>query len=155
MKWARFIFLVLVVGACIGYWVQAHKPAPQNAAAVAGQTRFGWVDVSVDSGKEPLGAYQFELAVEKGTASIVGLEGGEHPAFAAAPYYDPAALQKARVIVAAYSVADTLPTGKTRVARVMVEMQGDAGFAVKLMKTYNKDGREIPAKVEFTQGDAQ
>jgi hypothetical protein len=153
MKWARYIFLVLVVGGCVGAWMQAGKVASQAVAVE--QVRFGWVDVVIDSGKEELGAYQFELTVEKGTASVVGIEGGEG-VFGGAPYYDPAAMAKSRVIVAAYSVAEGLPAGKTRVARVHVQMVGaEVGFGVKLMQAVGKDGQGIEAKVEFLQGATQ
>jgi len=42
---------------------------------------------------------------------IVGIEGGEHPAFREPPMYDPKAMQHERVIIAAFNTApsDELP----------------------------------------------
>jgi hypothetical protein len=79
--------------------------------------RFVALDIFVDSGATPLAAYQFELSASKGEIQIVGVEGGEHPAFAEPPYYDPAALQHERIIIAAFNTGTNtqLPVGKTRV----------------------------------------
>lgn len=99
---------------------------PAKAVAPTADVRFEAVDVFVDAGESPLSAYQFDLttpAREGWQASIVGVEGGEHPAFRKAPYYDPAALHSGRIIIAAYSVDETLPTGRTRVARLHMELR--------------------------------
>jgi len=103
---------------------------PAKAPAPDADVRFEAVDVFVDAGESPLSAYQFDLATparEGWQASIVGVEGGEHPAFRKAPYYDPAALHAGRIIIAAYSVDEALPTGRTRVARLHMELRRVAG----------------------------
>jgi hypothetical protein len=123
---------------------QEPQPAePEGRPAV----RFEAVDVYVDSGKSPLAAYQFELAAEVGDMKIVGIEGGEHAAFKEPPYYDPAALMKHRVIIAAFNTGADLPSGKTRVARVHVQVTGDAEpeYVVKLHVAASADGKEIKA----------
>ena len=60
--------------------------------------RFEYIDIYIDSGDVPLAAYQFELTDAGGSIKIVGIEGGEHEAFATPPYYDPKALKNNRVI---------------------------------------------------------
>jgi hypothetical protein len=117
--------------------------------------RFEPVDVYVDSGAAPLAAYQFELKATAGRVAIVGLEGGEHPAFKDAPYYDPAALMKDRVVVAAFSTGQDLPQGRTRVARLHMQVTGDEkpAYAVKLVVAASADGKEIPATVSIDKGD--
>ncbi|MBS0196605.1 MAG: hypothetical protein JSR77_07595 [Planctomycetes bacterium] len=80
------------------------------------EPRFLAIDVFVDSKGVPLGAYQCEL--DAANSVIVGIEGGEHAAFAGPPHYDPAAMQQEHVIIAAYSLRGDLPIGRTRVARV-------------------------------------
>jgi len=54
----------------------AQQPAPEE-----GRSRFCAVDIYVDAGSTPLAAYQLAFAATNGVARIVGIEGGEHPAF--------------------------------------------------------------------------
>jgi len=111
------------------------------------EIRFEFVDVWVDSATQKLAAYQFELALENGTAEIVGLEGGGHRAFAEPPYYDPAALHGKRIIVAAFNTGVDLPKGKTRVARLHMQITGidKPHYVVKLMESCGPSGEKIPA----------
>jgi len=114
---------------------------------VAPAVRFEPVDVIVDAGNVPLGAYQFELAVEKGEAVIVGLEGGEHAAFKEPPFYDPAALAQSRIVVAAFSTDKVLPAGATRVARLHMQVTGSADYAVKLVVATDAKGEAVKAAI--------
>ena len=132
--------------------------------------RFEAVDVFIDSKDRPLAAWQIELTAkpdrtDTGRADtgvrpyndvkIVGVEGGEHAAFKEPPYYDPAALNRNRVILAAFSTGQTLPTGRTRVARVHVQASGTPHYEVKLIVAASADGKEIQATVAAGQGDEQ
>jgi hypothetical protein len=82
---------------------------------------------------------------------IEGGEGGEHAAYAKPAYYDPAALAPeggGRVILAAYSTAKDLPTGRTRVARLHVMVEGRGAESGK--------GEEVEFKVDLrVAADAQ
>lgn len=111
-------------------------------------------DVYVDSGERPLAAYQFEFLDPAGRSVIVGVEGGEHAAFRDAPYYDAAALRKGRLIVAAFHTGKDLPRGRTRVARLHVEVRGEGEpeFSAKLMVSATVEGEEIPATVSLEKG---
>ncbi len=126
---------------------------PGMAAAPPG--RFQAVDVFVDTADASLAAWQFELTAGDGEVEIVGVEGGEHQAFADPPYYDQAALQQDRIIIAAYDTGDDLPKGKTRIARLHLYIRGadEPDYAVRLDIAAGSDGAEIPATV--TIGDAQ
>jgi len=131
--------------------------APRLASQTAESTpavRFAWLDVFVDSQDMPLAAWQFELVDRSGATKIVGLEGGEHEAFRDPPYYDPAALQQSRVIVAAFSTGKDLPKGKTRVARIHVQIAGDGkpDYAIELTVAASADGKRIPANISYVQG---
>jgi hypothetical protein len=108
--------------------------------------RFEAVDVFVDSGDKPLAAYQFELKAKSGEVLLAGLEGGEHAAFKAAPYYDTTALLQNKVIVAAFSTAPDLPHGRTRVARLMVQVSGpvEPAYDATLSVAGSTDGKPIP-----------
>lgn len=133
------------------------------AAGLMGQTtyptrpavRFAAVDVYVNSQDRPLAAYQFQLKVNRGQVMIVGVEGGEHEAFIKPPYYDPAALMKGRIIIAAFNTGHDLPQGKTRVARVHVQIRGEVRpeYAVALAVAASRDGKEIPATITVEQGE--
>jgi hypothetical protein len=116
--------------------------------------RFEAVAVHVDCGDAPLAAYQLDLRVRG--AKIVGIEGGEHAVFAAPPYYDPAAMQGERIVIADFTTApvETLPTGRTRIAtiHVMVEGADDVEFEAELAVCATADGTPIPAKPVLQTG---
>ena len=117
--------------------------------------RYQPVDVFVDSGDQPLAAYQIEVTVD-GDAMIVGVEGGDSPAFAPAPHYDPKALAGGRIIIADLDVGSDLPRGRTRVATLhMRESGAPPTYHVVLQAAANADGTPIPATVrlEPLEGD--
>lgn len=107
--------------------------------------RFAAIDILIDPQGEPLAAYQFELIAPSDTVTLVGVEGGEHPAFAKAPYYDPRALQHHRILIAGLSTDTSLPNGKTRVARVHVQIRGNLqpDYTVKLIVAGNREAKAI------------
>jgi hypothetical protein len=107
--------------------------------------RFEAVDIVIDSGATPLAAYQLELFERSGRAKLSGVEGGEPAAFKEAPYYDPAALSGGRIIVAAFSTAGELPSGRTRVARLHFQVDGEApaDYEARLVVAGDADGKEI------------
>jgi hypothetical protein len=139
------------------------------------RVRFAPVHVYLDSGDKPLAAYQFELACSvpvrayspgEDNASrhhyerqikIVGVEGGAHPAFREAPYYDPAALMHDRIIIAAFNTGTDLPHGRTRIATVHLQILGDAEpqYQLKLVVAADKDAEKIPAELSLQAGDNQ
>jgi hypothetical protein len=121
--------------------------------------RFQPVEIFADAHTNTLAAYQLEFTVTSGTAKIVGIEGGEHPAFAEAPFYDPKAIQQERVILAAFSTlpADKLPTGKTRVATIHLQISGtdELKFETKLTTAANSQGKKIAATISATEKRAK
>ena len=127
------------------------------AAPNEGPIRFRPVHVYVDPAGVPLAAYQIEIVVD-GNAQIVGVEGGEHPAFIAPPKYDPAALAGGRIIIAAFDTGRDLPTQRTRVATVHMREVGsvEPTYRATLEIAGGSDGRPIDATVELVpdEGDA-
>jgi len=123
------------------------KPSTTHAAPAVPAVRFTYVDLYIDSGAPSLGAYQLDLTATAGQVLFVGVEGGAHPAFNAAPYYDPHGMTLGHLVLAAYSVSHDLPHGKTRVARVHVQITGDAmpAYAATLTVAADATGRPIPA----------
>lgn len=128
-------------------------------ATVFGQSqpalRFQAVDLFIDSGEEALAAYQLEFAAMAGNVKVVGVEGGDAEVFKQPPYYDPKAMQRERVIVAAFSgePAAKLPRGKTRVATIHVQIAGEARpeFTLKVQAAGNSAGQrmQVDANYEF------
>jgi hypothetical protein len=146
--------LCLAVGAAI-------SPAPQvrlTAQPEARQVVFGAFEVFVDSGDEPLAAYQVEIKDMLGRARIVGIEGGVEP-YTLAPHYDPRAMQREHVIIGAFSTSDKLPRGRVRVARLHIMSEGgEPEFQVVLTTAGAPGGRKINANVTLeakVQGDGQ
>ena len=127
----------------------------QTAAFEEGRRQFRVVDIYVDAGSTPLAAYQLGFAATNGVARIVGIEGGEHPAFNQPPVYDPKALQRERVILASFSTrpAIGLPVGRTRVATIHYQTPDAAApqFELKLQTAGDAQGNKIPAKASFEE----
>ncbi len=119
--------------------------------------RFTPVAIYIDSGDKPLAAYQFELKATVGRIKIVGVEGGSHAAFKDAPYYDPAALANDHIIIAAFNTGTDLPTGRTRIATVHLQITGDAEpqYELNLMAAANAEGQNIPAKLTLEAGETK
>ena len=127
--------------------IQIEGPAGTEAHDV----RFEAVDLIVDSGEIPLAAWQLEIRSRSAGVGIVGIEGGDHEAFQNPPYYDPRALNNDRVILAAFSTADELPSGRSRIARLHLQLEG-AGpreFEIQINVTATVDGELIPATVSI------
>jgi hypothetical protein len=143
----RALSAILIFGLAASLFAQ--QPADEE-----GRVRFRAVDIHVDSKSAPLAAYQVEFAVTNGVAKIAGIEGGEHPAFREAPFYDPRALQRERVIIAAFSTepARNLPTGKTRVATIhLMTGESEPQFELKLETAAGSDGNVIAVEVTFEE----
>ena len=123
------------------------QPAATNPAKV----RFVAVDIFVNSSDKPLAAYQLEFSVTNGVAKIVGIEGGGHPAFREPPFYDPKAMQSERVIIAAFSTDKQLPTGKSRVATIHLQVSGTAEPVILLRQQAAADpkGENLSVKTSF------
>jgi len=128
-------------------------------AANDSSVRFRAVDIFLDSKDSPLAAYQLEFSVTNGAAKIVGIEGGEHPAFAGPPFYDPKAMQHERVIIAAFSTnaMSDLPKGKARVATIHIQISGVAEpeFKLRLQVAADSNGNKIPAEATVKERKAK
>ena len=151
----RMTVLTVVLASLAGIAARAQEQTDEAPARPA--VRFEAVDVRIEPGAEPLAAYQFEFSAGAGDVKIVGVEGGEHRAFANPPYYDPAALSKNRIIIAAFSTSKELPRGQTRVARVHLQITGSIRpeYVVKVMAAATSTGEEIAATGTIAQGEGE
>ena len=146
---------LVIVASLMGLLVGASGAAP----APATDASFTYIDVSIDPHGSPLGAYQFELRATAGDVKLVGIEGGEHAAFAKPPYYDTRALLNDRIVIAAFNTGTDLPSAKTRVARLMVRVTaGPAApkYDVKLQVAASSDAKPLSgATIALSEGAAQ
>lgn len=126
------------------------------AGAGPDDVRFEAIDVFVDAGDQVLAAYQFELKSRTPGVEIVGIEGGDHVAFKEPPYYDSGAMQNNRVIIAAFNTGQNLPEGRSRVARIHVQLQGPGvkEYETKLTVSATSNGKRIPASAFVSKSDA-
>lgn len=131
--------------------VDTDLPGPTDIAADA--PRFEAIDVFVDSGDQSLAAWQLELTSRSKGVEIVGIEGGEHPAFAEPAYYDPRAMNNNRVILGAFNTGNNLPSGRSRVARVHIQVKGPGNrlWHTELTTSANADGKRIPAEISIAR----
>ena len=128
---------------------------PGPAEVAQDSIRFEAIDVFLDSGDLPLAAWQLELRSLTQDVEIVGIEGGEHPAFKEPPYYDPRAMNNNRVILGAFNTGSNnqLPSGRSRVARVHVQITGSGErlWHTELTTSAASDGRHIPAELSIAK----
>ena len=152
----RFILASLIAVLAIDH-PQAFGLRLPPGMAVQTRVRFAPVAIYLDSGSKPIAAYQFELKAAGGQIKIVGVEGGEHAAFKEAPYYDPAALANDHIIIAAFNTGSDLPTGRTRIATIHLQIIGDAEprYQLKLMAAADSEGRDIPAELTLQAGETK
>ena len=145
---------IILTGICFIVPVLAQQSEQDYSTARPG-VRFAPLYIYLDSGNRNLAAYQFELKTATGQIKIVGVEGGEHQAFKEAPYYDPAALAKDRIIIAAFNTGSNLPRGRTRIATIHLQIIGDAEpqYELKLAVAAGADGKERPAEITFEKGE--
>jgi hypothetical protein len=145
----------LLVTLSIAVPLLANVPARTTRKPAEGRARFAPLHVYLDSGDKPLAAYQFELKARTGQIKIVGVEGGEHPAFQEAPYYDPAALMNDRIIIAAFNTGSDLPHGRTRIATIHLQIPGDTEpqYELKLIVAADTEGENLPAKLTLETGE--
>jgi hypothetical protein len=151
MRRLVLIFALLMLAA-------ARAAAPIGASAqtspsTADDVKFTAMEVYVDPHGTALAAYQVQINATAGDIALVGIEGGEHPAFSQPPYYDKRAILDRQVILAAYSTAANLPSGKTRVATLMVRISGkqQPKWSAMLMVAGSAEGRSIDASVTVAE----
>ena len=148
----RFLVAALAIVMCL-----AALGAGENVSAgERPPSPFTYVDVFIDPHGSPLAAYQFELRATAGDVKLVGIEGGEHKAFAAPPYYDSKALLVERIVIAAFNTGSDLPAAKTRIARLMVRVgETKPKYDVKLQVCASADAKPVMGEISISEGAAQ
>ena len=119
------------------------------------EIRFVPLNIYIDPAGKSLGAYQFELKILSGNVKIAGIEGSDHHAFKKAPYYDPEALNKQRIIIAAYTTDTSCPTNKIRIATLHLCITGDKKpeYALDLQVAADNQGQAVNAAITLEEGE--
>lgn len=148
------LMVIILISICLVVSVPAQQSGQENPS-VQPAVRFAPLHIYLDSGDKPLAAFQFELKAVAGQIKIVGVESGEHTAFKEPPYYDPAALANDRIIIAAFNTGSDLPTGRTRITTIHLQIIGDIEpeYELDLTVTADADGDRTPAKITFEKGE--
>ena len=154
MKKAALILIVMLPALAVMAWAADAPRAETDAPGGVTAARFAVLDVFIDAGTTPLAAYEFEFSAKEGKVDLVGIERGDDANFQDPPYYDPAALAQDRAIVGAFSLAERLPMGKTRVAQLHVRIGAGVQpkYDVKLRAAGSREGQAVPAEVTITEG---
>jgi len=128
--------------------------SPAQSREYIPTSRFTFVDIYLDAGAKPLAAYQIELNANNPNIKLVGIEAGDAKVFKNPPFYDPKAMAGDRIILAAYSTDAGLPLGRTRIARLHLEVVGNAQvkFASHVMAAASADASVIPVTIEVLEG---
>ena len=148
------VIVIISVCTCLMVPVMAQRSEHDDRAGEQ-RVRFAPLRVYLDSGTRPLAAFQFELKTTSGQVKIVGVEGGQHAAYKKPPYYDPAALANDRIIIAGFNTGADLPSGRTRITTLHLQIIGDVepDYELKLTVAANADGKEIPTEITFGKGE--
>jgi hypothetical protein len=106
------------------------------------ESRFVVVEVyaQIDA---PIAAWQIELDCD---AKIVAVEGLPEP-----PYYDPAALQGGRIILAQFTTEPNPPAGRVLLARVHLMESGRTDYSAKLMAAAAPGGERIAPRIDLVR----
>jgi len=116
---------------------------------------FAVYDIYIDPHDEPIAAYQLKIWDKRAAIKIVSVEGGEHPAFQKAPYFDPKAIQRDVIKLAAFHAgkADELPRRKIRVASLHVEIGPglNPNLAVSIEAAARPGGSRLDPVVTLTK----
>jgi len=107
------------------------------------ETRFVAVEVYAETDGKPLAAWQVEIQTD---AKIVGVEGSKE-----LPYYDPAALEGGRIILAQFTTDPNPPAGRVLVARVHMRESGKADYVAKLMAAAAPGGERIAPRIDLVR----
>jgi hypothetical protein len=149
-----FILSILVTLALIpthaGLGAEGNDAEPKPATKPQSGSKFTHIDLYLDPKGAPLAAWQLEFTAEVGNVSLVGIEAGDHAAYSTKPpYYDPAALAGNRILLADFTLDPNAPKEKIRIARLMLEVKGDAvpQYATKLITAANSEGKRITAEL--------
>lgn len=144
------LLIVTVLAGLASLMLGARVAVPDTGDA---PTKFTWMDVYLDAGETPVAAYQLELMLTDGASTIVGIEGGEHPAFREPPHYDPRAIRSERAILAAFTTAGDLPAGRTRIATIhLAHPDGiEPTHEFLLVVAADADGRAIHAELSIEE----
>ena len=138
------LLFIAVLGTCFGLGTGLRAPDQQGA--------FFAVRVYVDSGDDALAAYQAEVVISDGGASLVGVEGGTVDAFTRAPYYDPRALHDGagRIVIADFIRGSTpAPKGDVHVATLHFYGSIDAAMNAALQASGSSADNRIRAAVRL------
>ena len=137
---------------CFVLWAAA---LPGWSYAQETKVRFAALDIHLESA-EPVAAWQFELSESASRMRVVGVENGDSPAFARAPYYDRKVVNDGRadrIIVADFTLrpGNELPIGRVRIATVHVRLTGDSEpeYVLRLVTAGNAEGKPVPATVHL------
>lgn len=138
---------------CLVLWTAAW---PGLSYADETKVQFAALDIHLESA-EPVAAWQFELSEAAGRMRVVGVENGDSPAFAKAPYYDRKAVNDGRadrIIIADFTLrpAAELPAGKVRIATVHLRLTGSSepDYLLRLVTAGNARGEPIPASIHLS-----
>ena len=108
---------------------------------------FAVYDIYLDPSSEPLAAYQIKIWDKNAAIKIISVEGGEHPAFQKAPFFDPKAIQRDIIKLAAFhaGASNELPARRTRVASLHVEIgpQLNPNLAIELEAAAGPGGSKL------------
>lgn len=130
-----------------------------HAAVSVRGAEFAIYDIYVDSGGEPLAAYQLKISDRRAAVKIISVEGGEHVSFADAPKFDAKAIQRDVIKIAAFSLdpSEKLPSGRVRIASLHVEVGPGLtpDWSAIVEAAGGPGGKKIPAEVSISKRENQ
>jgi hypothetical protein len=145
--WILALFILVVLAFALGAG-ELHRA---EASCQERRGDFETWDLWIEDFEGELGAWQVELRDLGSATELIGIEGGEHAAYREPARYDPAALQGGHIVLAAFSTADDLPRGSTRVATLHLMTKTIPDWATTLEVAVNGAGEDMPAAIRLVR----
>lgn len=148
----------MVVFAVVALLVQrgiARQDDVRGGSSGSGVAAFVAFDVVVEV-ERGLGAWQVEIRADEGMV-VSAIEGGEG-VYSEPAYYDTRAINEKleRVVIGDFSLAEPLPSGRVRVARVHFFCEeGEKGARARLEAAGDGEGARMEGTVELVRSGAE
>ncbi|MBI5501475.1 MAG: hypothetical protein HY907_14615 [Deltaproteobacteria bacterium] len=133
--------------------VQHRTVVDVQAPADERPVRYAPWAIELEVGATPIAAYQVELVVKSGDATVVGVEGGTTDGFREPPFFDPKALAGGRIVLAAFNTKVGLSRGRHRVATLHMREAGPApAYELRLVAAASPDGSPADVDIDLVSG---
>lgn len=149
MKQSLLPLLAVVLGGCAGADRESMEAVRSESPQAGLISVAGPVDVSVDTGSRPLGAYTVTLLYDSALVRVLAVEPSSTFRL---PDFGERGLVSGELVLSAYQLRQN-PTGITVVARVSFESLGggESALRIRLVNLYDPEGIPVEGKAAVSR----